>query len=247
MFKSLWSLAGLLALVACQNKSNPNTLNVCTNSTYPPYESIDTHGNSVGFDIDIAGELAKRLGKQLTVRELAFDSLILSLQQNKCDLVLSGMSITKTRQKEIALIPYQGEAIKSYYLLFWNQPPQTLEQLKGKTVAVQIGTWMEDYLRTQKEITSKALESNSELVMDIQYKKSAAVFAEPHIAKNLMQKESNLKFIEVTLPESEWRLGNGIGIKKSNAALIKQIEETVAQMKSDDSIHQLEKKWFHKQ
>src|SRR3989338_9016836 len=201
MKKYLFGMCLIVFLSACsKNKHSEDTLVLCTNSTYPPYESIDKNGNSVGFDIDMAEAIAKQLGKKLIIKEMAFDSLILGLEQNKCDMVLSGMSITPSRQKEILMIPYQGEPSKSYYLLFWKKDPVGIEQLKNKTIAVQTGTWMEDYLNTLKFITTKALDSTSELVMDIQYQKSAAAFAEPHIARDVLSKQPNIKAIEILLP-----------------------------------------------
>jgi ABC-type amino acid transport substrate-binding protein len=235
-----------ILLIGCQNKQSADQLVLCTNSTYPPYESIDANGNSVGFDIDMAEAIAKQLKKKLRINELPFDSMILTLQQNKCDFLMSGMSITPSRQKEITLIPYQRELVKSYYLLFWKKEPVGFEQLKNKTIAVQAGTWMEDYLNTLPSVTPKALDSTPELILEIQYNKSAASFVEPHIAKDLLLKQPDIKGIEISLPESEWRRGNGIGLKKSNTKLAEEIQTALDHIKQSGLLKELEKKWLHK-
>lgn len=241
----------LVAFIFCfacsKNRKSADSIILCTNSTYPPYESIDKNGKSVGFDIDMAEAIAQKLSKKLILKEMAFDSLILGLQQGKCDFVMSGMSITPSRQKEIMMLPYQGEPIKSYYLLFWNKDPVDIEQLKSKTIAVQSGTWMQNYLDTLQDITVKALESTQELVMEIQYEKSAAAFVEPHIAKDLMVKQPNIRMMEFPLPESAWNLGNGIGIKKSNTKLANQIQSALDSIKKSGLTLKLEKKWLHQQ
>lgn len=250
MKKYLFGLLACVFFLFCQGcykrKHSEDTLVLCTNSAYPPYESIDKNGNSVGFDIDVAAAIAQQLGKKLRINELPFDSMILTLQQGKCDFLMAGMSITPSRQKEITMIPYQGDPIKSYYLLFWKQRPVGIEQLKGKTIAVQTSTWMEDYLKKIQEITPKALESTPELVMEIQYNKSAAAFVEPHIARDLLPKQPHITAFEVALPESDWNLGNGIGIKKSNAELAQRIQIALDHMRKSGLILQLEKKWLHK-
>jgi arginine transport system substrate-binding protein len=207
---------------------------------------VDASGKFVGFDIDMGEVLAKELKKKLTIKEMAFDALILGLQQGKCDFVMSGMSITPSRQKEIIMLPYQGETTKSYYLLFWNKDPIGMADLKSKTIAVQTGTWMEDYLKTNKDVNLKALDSNSELVMDIQYGKSAAAFFEPHIAQELLHKQPKLRAIEISLPEAEWRLGNGIGLNKSNTKLAQEIQDALENIKRSGISVELEKKWLHK-
>lgn len=248
MHKIYFKLAILVFCAACsKNIKSADSLVLCTNPAYPPYESIDSNGKPVGFDIDMAEAIAQQLNKKLIITEMAFDSLILGLQQGKCDFVLSGMSITPSRQKEITMLAYQGEPSKSYYLLFWKKDPVDIEQLKSKTIAVQTGTWMEDYLNTVKSVTPKALESTPELVMDIQYGKSAAAFVEPHIARDLLPKQPNIKAIEIQLPESEWKLGNGVGIKKSNTKLAQEIQTALDSIKKSGLTAKLEKKWLTKQ
>lgn len=238
----------LVFCAACsKNNKSADSLIMCTNLTYPPYESVGSDGNPVGFDIDMAEAVAKQLNKKLIIKEMAFDALILGLKQGKCDFVLSGMSITPSRQKEITLLPYQGESIKSYYLLFWKTDPVGIEQLKSKTIAVQSGTWMQNYLDTIEGVTVKALEATPELLMDIQYGKSAAAFVEPNIAKDLQAKQPNLRAIEIPLPESAWNLGNGLGIKKSNTELTKQIQSALDSIKKSGLTLKLEKKWLTKQ
>ncbi len=239
----------LLLATSCSNKKNVSDLVVCTNSTYPPYESIGKDGNSEGFDIDVAEQIATKLKRRLVLKELSFDALVLSLKQNKCDLVMAGMSITPSRQKEITMIPYQGEPSKSYTLLFWNQAPAVttvadIGTIGNKTVAVQVATWMEDYLKTVPGITVKPLEATTELVMEIQHGKSAAAFVEPHVAKQLLAKLPKIQAVEIALPESEWKLGNGIGINKSNNQLTQQVQDAVSELKANNTLQQLEQKWF---
>lgn len=239
MLKTLIILV-LLAL-SCSQKKSTDSLVLCTSATYPPYESVDNQGNVIGFDIDIAKAIALQLKKKLEIKEMALDSLILGLKQDKCDFVLAGLSITPSRQKEITLLPYQGDVIKSYYLLSWKTAK------KAKTIAVMSGSWMEDYVRKMPNVTMKSLESNTELLLDIQYQKSDAIFMEPHIAKEMLAKQPELKALEVALPESAWQLGNGIGIKKSNTQLARAIQNIVSNLKNSGTLSQLEKKWFHQQ
>ncbi|MBH1988879.1 MAG: transporter substrate-binding domain-containing protein [Myxococcaceae bacterium] len=241
----------LLLLFACsKSKDRESTLIFCSNLSYPPYESVAQDGRPEGFDIDVANALAQRLQKKLLFKELAFDSLILGLQQGKCDFVMAGMSMTPSRQKEITMIPYQGQPSKAYYLLFWDHIPAGVKSLAdirtlaNNTVAVQVGTWMENYVQASPGITSKALDTTSELLMDIQYRKSSTAFLEPHIGREVLAKEPRLKYLEVALPEAEWRLGNGIGIKKSNVKLASEIQSAVDSLKKSGELTEMERKWF---
>jgi arginine transport system substrate-binding protein len=239
----------MLLLTGCTKQNNQDTLVLATNANYPPYESVDQQGNHIGFDIDVAHALAKQLGKKLVIKDMTFDALILALKQGKCDLVMSGISITPSREKEMAMVPYQGEAATSLTLLFWEKATpgvKALSDLQSRTVAVQSGTYMENYLNKFKEVTPKALDSTVELIMDIKHGKSAAALVEPRIASEVMPKHVQLKRIDFALPEEDWVLGNGIGIKKGNTELINDIKNAIAALKSDGTLKGLEEKWFSK-
>ncbi|MBL4818119.1 MAG: transporter substrate-binding domain-containing protein [Deltaproteobacteria bacterium] len=251
-----WLNIGFICLLASSctaKKKDLHELALCTNSTYPPYESIGPEGKPIGFDLDVAEAIADKLGKKLVIKEFAFDGLILGLEQKKCDFIMAGMSITPAREKEIAMIPYQGETTKSYYLLFWKEIPESIKNAKdiagiwNKTIAVQVATWMEEYLSNIPDIVVKPLEATPELILEIKYRKSVASFVEPHVATEILAKEPNLKFIEVPLGKKDWRLGNGIGVKKSNQALTEKIQSAVQELKKEGLIKKFEKRWFHTQ
>lgn len=247
MFKSVFIIIFCAFLcVACQKKENQeNTLRMGTNPAYPPYESIDANGQCVGFDVDVGHAIAQKLSKQLVVKEFSFDALILALKQKKIDIVLSGMSITPSRLKEMAMIPYQGEPVKSLCLAFWKKEPLSIGGLDTLgVIAVQVGTYQETYLQQLKNVKIKPLEGNVEIIMDLQHGKSQAAVFEPHIAKAMQERFSELKCVAIPLSEENWVLGNGIGIRKDNTQLIDEVTKAVQELKEEGTIQKLEQKWF---
>ena len=224
----IFSFALILSAVCslgCTKKTNEEfqTLTVGMNPSYPPFESINEKGIIEGFDVDISHAIAKLLGKKLVIRELEFDALILGLKYGKIDLIISGMSITTERQKEIIQIPYQGEAIRSYVLLSKGMLPAInndaeLGKIKG-IISVQHGTWMEKFLSKNSQLMLHTFEGTPQVLIDVLYDKSAAAFLEPAAAKAMLIKRPELKFLEVPLREEDWVLGNGIGIKKEATVL----------------------------
>lgn len=212
---------------------------------YPPYESVDKEGNVVGFDVDVANQLATLMNKKLVIKQMGFDALILSLKNGKIDLIISGMSITEERQKEITMIPYIGDKLTSLELLFWEQPGSPIEALNGKSVAVQSGTFQENILKDYPQIMSKSLENIQELVMDVKYGKSSAILVEPAVATYLKEMYPQLTSVALQLPTEKQPLGNGIGIAKKNEQLAHQVETLIHQLKEDGTLKNLEEKWFH--
>ncbi|SUG87574.1 histidine-binding periplasmic protein [Salmonella enterica subsp. enterica] len=80
----------------------PQKIRIGTDPTYAPFESKNAQGELVGFDIDLAKELCKRINTQCTFVENPLDALIPSLKAKKIDAIMSSLSITEKRQQEIA-------------------------------------------------------------------------------------------------------------------------------------------------
>jgi polar amino acid transport system substrate-binding protein len=119
---------------------------------YAPMEYYDTDGETVlGLDKDLTDALSKQLGVTFEWRNATFDGLITQLKSERIDVVISGMSDTPERQKEIDFVDYyQAGAM----LLVKKGNPEGLSsiaQLCGKTVAVQRGTTQEGYAQEQSE------------------------------------------------------------------------------------------------
>ena len=143
------------------------------------------------------------------------------------------------------MIPYQGEEVKQLALAFWKEVPphfNSLEELK--TVAVQVGTYQEVYLSKREGVEIKALDGTPDLILELQHGKSQAALFEPHIAEAMRAKFPEIQLRSIHLPQEEWVLGNGIGIKKERSLLIQKVTQAIDELKREGVIGQLEEKWF---
>lgn len=253
-------IAVLSVLVACiglwfcvfnhAKQSHPGQLIVGTCSGFPPYEVLDSQGNLIGFDIDVAHALAAHMHKQVIFKDMSFDALVLAIKQGTIDMALAGISITKAKLKEVALVHYQGEAITYIPLLFWQHIPDgvatidDLQKLSNNTVCVQAGNFEEDILSHYQSISLKQLSAISDLIMDIKYGKSIAACVDPEVAQALVQQTPALKMLKVPLASEEQPLGQGICIAKHNTPLIAHVQTIIDQLKHDGTLAVLENKWF---
>ncbi|MGC4047086.1 MAG: ABC transporter substrate-binding protein/permease [Armatimonas sp.] len=98
-------------------------LRIATDATYPPFESMDGE-NIVGFDVDIAQELAKELGVKAEFVSMEWSGVFAALETGKCDLVMAGVTITTERKK--------GNAFTRPYFL----SGQIFARKKGSTLAL---------------------------------------------------------------------------------------------------------------
>ncbi len=137
--------------------TQPGKLTVCTDFPYPPQEFYDEKGNPSGIDIEIGTEIANRLGLQVQFVNSVFDTIIAALTGGKCDLIMSAMTITPDRNKQISFIPY-FQAGQSFVAQKGN--PQNIKvptDLCGKSVAAESGTTEAAYINGEGDFKGKGL------------------------------------------------------------------------------------------
>jgi polar amino acid transport system substrate-binding protein len=118
-------------------------LRVGVEAKYPPFESINDKGEFEGFDIELARELGKSLGRPVEFKDLAWDSLIPELQAGRIELICSGMSYTEQRAESIDFSKPYAQSPMSVLLSVTRAKDVTrAEQLDDPQVhiAVQRGT-----------------------------------------------------------------------------------------------------------
>lgn len=249
----LAACAGVWLLIQHQpDQKHAHQLIVGTCSGFPPYEVLDNDGNLIGFDIEVAHALAAHMHKHVIFKDMSYDALVLAIKQGSIDLAIAGISITKAKLKEVALVHYQGTAMTYIPLLFWQHIPEgvatihDLHKLSNTTVCVQAGNLEEEILSHYQFITLKQLSNIADLIMDIKYGKSIAACVDPEVAQALAFQTPELKIMQVPLASTEQPLGQGVCIAKDNAPLIAQVQTTIDYLKHDGTLAALENKWFKK-
>lgn len=253
IFMSVLVTAGVvfISLFPKNETSREETLIIGLHTGYPPFEFKDADGKIVGFDIDVGEKIAAKLGKKVVIKDMEFDGEILSLKQGKIDLILSGMNITPSREKEILMVPYHGDTATSLSLIFWKTIPEIvssiedLVKIQNATVTVQSGTIPEGYMMNFPSIQSKSLEGAAQAcLIDVKYGKSVAILVETDVAEYLRVQHPEVKVLNVPLPQDANIAGFGIGINKTNQTLFEQVKAAIQELKATGELKQLEDKWF---
>lgn len=219
-------------------------------SGYEPYAIVNEKGQLEGFDIDVANSIGQKLKKQVVFKDMSLSALVIALQQNKIDLLISGFSITPEREKQMAMIYYQGIPTTSYPLVFWKNIPEgitTIRDLKNNpnaVVCVEPGSVQEKFLLQFDFLQLKTMGVISEIVMDLKYGKSFAALLDPDILPTLKQQVPELVSIDIQLPKEYQSKGVGIAINKKNNDLTQKVAVAVKELRQDGSIPKLENQWF---
>jgi polar amino acid transport system substrate-binding protein len=137
-----------------QASNIPNPIVFCVDTTYPPAESI-VNGKPAGYDIDIANAIAKQLGSTAQIKVTGFTVIIPALKQKKCNAIISSMTITPERSKQVHFSPYLD--VGTFLMVKKGNPSHVsnLASLSGKTAAVESATTQLDALNAENKILKK--------------------------------------------------------------------------------------------
>ncbi|MET1250163.1 transporter substrate-binding domain-containing protein [Sporolactobacillus sp. STCC-11] len=253
----LLSLLSLLVIFAgCSNGSSSSkkaedpiianikktkVLTVGTDATFPPFE-YKNNGEYTGFDIDLVKAVAKKLGAdKVKFVDTEFNGLVPGLQAKKFDMIVSAMYITPERQKAIDFSDSYYPGGLSILVNKNNTSINTLKDLEGKKIAVQVGTKSVDFLKENlKKPNLTQVDTNNAMFLELQTKKVDAVVTGLPAAKVYAKSHSSVKVLPETLTNENY----GYGIRKDNKGLTKAVNKALKALKKDGEYSKIEKKWF---
>lgn len=213
---------------------------VGTSPDYPPFESLDKDNNVIGFDIDVMNEVANKLGVKLEIVQIGFDGLIGALNAKKFDIMAAGATITPERLKEVDFtIPYIAGNDAVVVNKANSFTVTKLEDLKGKKVAVQIGTVQAEALKKIPGINVKEYNLFTEAAAAVSSKQVDAMYLHETVAKSFMAADKNLEVVFGN-PADE----TAYALRKDTPDLTKYVSDTLTDMKSAGKLDELMKKWF---
>ena len=232
-------LASVLLLAGC-GKSD-DVLVVGTNASFPPFEYVGgVSGDEIkGFDIDLARQIAKDAGKTLKVENMNFDSLIVALNAGKIGFIVSGMTITAERQANVDFSTPYYEATQMVLVNKNNNSINSIDDLKGKHIAVQLGSTGDIMAKTfSKKVT--AFNTGFEAVMELKNNKVDLVLFDSEPATSFLNKNPQLKMVELDF-EPEFY---GLAVPKDKAELLTSINSTLESMKNNGEYDALVTKYM---
>lgn len=128
----------LSVLAGCGAAKEDNKLVVGTNAEFPPFEFIGDDGQPDGFDIALIKAIGEKMGMEVVVEDMAFDSLVAAVG-NKIDVAIAGMTVDEERKQSVDFSDNYYEALQ-YVVVNKDSTIATAEDLKNKTIGVQLGT-----------------------------------------------------------------------------------------------------------
>jgi lysine/arginine/ornithine transport system substrate-binding protein len=252
MKKALAALAiGLMAASVGAYAKDWKEIRFGVDASYAPFESKAANGQIVGFDIDLGNEICKRLKAKCVWVENDFDGMIPALKAKKFDGVLSSMSMTEARMKEIAFSAKLFNTPTRMVAKAGSGLMPTPASLKGKRVGVEQGTIQEAYAK--KHWAPAGVEvvpyQNQTLVLAdlsagrLDASLQDAVQADMGFLKKPEGKGFAFAGANLVDPQTLGE-GAGIGLRKEDTDLKAAIDKAIAGMLKDGTYKKIEKKYF---
>lgn len=219
----------LITLGGCNKKSNE--LVMVTEAGFAPYEYYE-NGEIVGVDVDIAREIAKYLGKELVVKDIAFDSIINEVKTGKADFGAAGISYSDDRAKNVDFsINYSVS--KQVVIVKNDSNIKNINEISNKKIAVQLGSIADTYVtENYKDANIVRQKKYLAAVEDLKTGKVDCVVMDELPASEIVASNDGIKILSGALTNDSY----GMIVKKGNKELLDAINKVLENLKSEGKI-----------
>ncbi len=228
----------VISLAACT--SNKDELVMATNAEFPPYEYHDDETQKiVGIDVEICDAIANELGRKLVIEDMAFDSVLTSVQTGKADIGAAGLTITEDRLKNINFsTPYATAA--QVIIVPEGSDITTPDDLVGKKIGVQLGTTGDIYAEDIEDATLERYNKGFEAIQALAQGKIDAVIIDNEPAKVFVSQNDGLYIIDEAFTYEEY----AIAIAKDNDQLLNDVNAAIKKLKESGKLDEIVNKYI---
>jgi polar amino acid transport system substrate-binding protein len=220
--------------------------------SFPPMGFRDANNNIVGYDIDLAKEVCKRMGVTFVAQPIDWNAKEQELATGEIDCIWNGFTITPERQKNLLFTP---PYLKNAQVVVVNKssPYQKLSDLAGKVVGVQSGSSAEDALDNAADF-KKSLKGEGALgqgeveykdnltaLMDLETKGIDAVVMDLIVANDSINRSGkDFRILGESLAPEEY----GVAFRKGDKALEQKVWDELLAMQKDGTVAKISKQWL---
>ncbi|MFR3730360.1 amino acid ABC transporter substrate-binding protein [Lacrimispora sp.] len=222
------------------------TFTVGFDQDFPPMGFVADNGEYTGFDLDLAKEVASRLGKKFVAQPIGWDAKDMELESGNIDCIWNGFTINGREDGYTWTRPYMKNS--QVFVVAKDSGIQTLADLSGKIVEVQADSSAEKALKEDEALlnTFKTLQTTPDYntaFMDLEMGAVDAVAMDVIVAAyQIEQRKADFVILEESLSAEEY----GVGFKKGNDALRDQVQEQLDAMAADGTLKKISEQWFGK-
>ena len=215
------------------------TLVMATNAQFPPYEYYDGD-KIVGIDAEVAALIAEKLGMELEIADIEFDSIVPGVQQGKYDMGMAGMTVNDERLEQVNFTTSYAKGVQ-VVIVKEDSDIKTIDDLTGKKIGAQQGTTgaiyaAEDY--GEENVTTYA--SGNLAVEGLKTGKVDCVIIDNEPAKAYVRENEGLKILETEYANEDY----AIAIAKDNTELMEKVNSALEELIENGELQKIVDKYI---
>lgn len=220
------------------------TLIVGFDQDFPPMGFVGDNGEYTGFDLDLAKEVASRLGLEYKAQPVAWDSKDMELESGNIDCIWNGFTITGREDDYTWTAPYMAN--KQVFVVANDSDIKSQADLAGKVVEVQADSSAEAALKENQDLANTfgqllTTPDYNTAFMDLEQGAVDAVAMDVIVAGyQIKQRNADFKILDDSLSEEEY----GVGFKKGNTELRDKVQGALEEMAADGTLAKISDEWF---
>ena len=215
-----------------------------TNAAFPPYEMTTDAGGFEGIDVEIAGAIAEKLGLDLVIDDMDFDSALLAVQQGKSDIVMAGVSVTEERK--LVMEFSDSYATGSQVVIVKEGSDVTMDNLGEKMIGCQRGTTGYIYASDTPENGGygedhvTAFDNGASAVQALMNGQVDCVIIDSAPANEYVKANPGLTLLEGNWVEEAY----AIGLNKGSANLKAAVNQALKELTEDGTVQKIIDKYI---
>ena len=252
-FLKIASIVLVIAMVACfaacgkEPADNGDTtapagktvLTMATNAEFPPYEYVEGD-KIVGIDAEIAQLIADKLGMELEIVDIAFDSIIPGVQSKKYDMGMAGLTVNDERLEKVNFSTSYATGVQ-VVIVKEGSDIKTLDDITGKKIGVQTSTTGDIYATGDYgEDAITRYDNGAVAVQALLADKVDCVIIDNEPAKSYVAAKAGLEILETEYAVEDY----AICFAKDNTELQAQVDAALKSLIADGSVQQVIDKYI---
>ena len=220
------------------------TLIVGFDSAFPPMGFVGDDGEYTGFDLDLAAEVADRLGMGIEYKPIDWNSKDMELDSGTINCIWNGFTMTGREDDYEWSDPYMKN--EQIFVVRGDSEYTSAADLEGKVINVQMDSSAQHALDENQELASTFAEIRpvADYLTCLMELESGAVEAvamdEVFASYYITQNDKDFRILDDVIAEEEY----GVGFKKGNTQLRDQVNDTLKEMAKDGTLAEISEKWF---
>ncbi|MDE6722590.1 MAG: transporter substrate-binding domain-containing protein [Eubacterium sp.] len=232
------------AFAACSGGSTKEKakLTLATSADFPPYEFVGDNGDYVGIDIEIAKAIADKLGRELVVENMDFDSIVGAVSTGKTDMGMAGLTVTPDRLESVDFSSSYAKGIQAV-IVREDSAIKTVDDLYADGATYKVGAQLsttgdiyfgDDIAAGDTTCTLEEYQAGADAVAALVAGKIDAVIIDNEPAKSFVAANSGLKILDTEYANEDY----AIAFPK-NSALVEDVNKALEELIADGTVQKI--------